>query len=90
MVLAKNDDGRNTRNTIMKLPLTLQGISSAFAAAQTLFYLATEQATTPAELRNEKEVDDLSLAYSKGAPGRGMATGRSKAIKALEKEQKTR
>jgi DNA polymerase-3 subunit delta' len=88
--LAKNEDVRNTRNTIMKLPLTLQGISSAFAAAQTLVDLATEQATTAAELRNEKEVDDLSLAYGKGATGRGMATGGSKAIKELEKEQKTR
>jgi DNA polymerase III subunit delta' len=88
--LAKNEVVRNTRNTIMKLPLTLQGISSAFAAAQTLVDLATDQATTAAELRNEKETDDLALAYGKGATGRGMATGGSKAIKELEKEQKTR
>jgi DNA polymerase III subunit delta' len=88
--LAKNESVRNTRNTIMKLPLTLQGISSAFAAAQTLVDLATEQATIAAEARNEKEIDDLSLAHGKGATGRGMATGGSKAIKDLEKEQKTR
>jgi DNA polymerase III subunit delta' len=88
--LAKNESVRNTRNTIMKLPLTLQGISSAFAAAQTLVDLATEQATIAAEARNEKEIDDLSLAYGKGATGRGMATGGSKAVKDLEKEQKTR
>jgi DNA polymerase-3 subunit delta' len=88
--LAKNESVRNTRNTIMKLPLTLQGISSAFAAAQTLVDLATEQATIAADARNEKEIDDLSLAYGKGATGRGMATGGSKAIKDLEKEQKTR
>jgi DNA polymerase-3 subunit delta' len=72
------------------LPLTLQGISSAFAAAQTLVNLATEQATTAAEARNEKETDDLSLAYGKGATGRGMATGGAKAVKELEKEQKSR
>jgi DNA polymerase-3 subunit delta' len=88
--LAKNESVRNTRNTIMKLPITLQGISSAFAAAQTLVDLATEQATQAAEARNEKEIDDLSLAYGKGATGRGMATGGSKAIRDLEKEQKTR
>jgi DNA polymerase-3 subunit delta' len=88
--LANNESVRNTRNTIMKLPLTLQGISSAFAAAQTLVDLATQQATEAAELRNEKETDDLALAYGKGATGRGMATGGSKAIKDLEKEQKTR
>ena len=88
--LANNESVRNTRNTIMKLPLTLQGISSAFAAAQTLVDLATQQATEAAEIRNEKETDDLALAYGKGATGRGMATGGSKAIKDLEKEQKTR
>ena len=88
--LATNEDVRNTRSTIMKLPLTLQGISSAFAAAQTLVDLATQQATQAAENRNEREIDELSLAYGKGATGRGMATGGSKAIKELEKEQKTR
>jgi DNA polymerase-3 subunit delta' len=74
----------------MKLPLTLKGISSAFAAAQTLIDLATEQANSESEERNQSEIDDLSLAYGKGATGRGMATGASKAIKELEKEQKTR
>ena len=88
--LANNESVRNTRTTIMKLPLTLKGISSAFTAAQTLVDLATEQANQAADARNEKEVDDLSLAYGKGATGRGMATGGSKAIKELEKEQKTR
>ena len=88
--LANNESVRNTRTTIMKLPLTLNGISSAFVAAQTLVDLATDQANEAAEERNQTEVDDLSLAYGKGATGRGMATGGSKAIKELEKEQKTR
>ena len=88
--LANNESVRNTRTTIMKLPLTLNGISSAFAAAQTLVDLATDQANEAAEERNQSEIDDLSLAYGKGATGRGMATGGSKAIKELEKEQKTR
>ena len=88
--LAKNEAVRNTRTTIMKLPLTLKSISSAFAAAQTLVDLATDQANESAEERNQIELDDLSLAYGKGATGRGMATGGAKAIKELEKEQKTR
>ncbi|MDP1852160.1 MAG: DNA polymerase III subunit delta' [Candidatus Planktophila sp.] len=88
--LAKNEAVRNTRTTIMKLPLSLKGISSAFAAAQTLIDLATEQAQTSADERNQSELDALSLAYGKGATGRGMASGASKAIKELEKEQKTR
>ena len=88
--LANNESVRNTRTTIMKLPLTLNGISSAFAAAQTLVDLATNQAQEAAEERNQIEIDDLALAYGKGGTGRGMATGGSKAIKELEKEQKTR
>ena len=88
--LAKNEAVRNTRTTIMQLPLTLKGISSAFAAAQILVDLATDQANESAEERNQSEIDDLSLAYGKGATGRGMATGGAKAIKDLEKEQKTR
>jgi DNA polymerase-3 subunit delta' len=88
--LANNESVRNTRSTIMKLPLTLKGISSAFAAAQTLIDLATDQAQIAAEERNQSEIDALSLAYGKGATGRGMASGGSKAIKDLEKEQKTR
>jgi len=88
--LANNESVRNTRTTIMKLPLTLNGISSAFVAAQTLVDLATDQANEAAEERNQTEIDDLALAYGKGATGRGMATGGSKAIKELEKEQKTR
>jgi len=88
--LAKNEAVRNTRTTIMNLPLTLKGISSAFAAAQTLVDLATDQANESAEERNQSEIDDLSLAYGKGATGRGMASGGAKAIKELEKEQKTR
>ena len=88
--LAKNEAVRNTRTTIMQLPLTLKSISSAFAAAQTLVDLATDQANESAEERNQSEIDDLSLAYGKGATGRGMATGGAKAIKELEKEQKTR
>jgi len=88
--LASNESVRNTRTTIINLPLALKGISSAFTAAQTLIDLATEQANTESEARNQREIDDLSLAYGKGATGRGMATGGSKAIKELEKEQKTR
>jgi len=88
--LAKNEAVRNTRTTIMNLPLTLKGISSAFAAAQTLVDLATDQANESAEERNQSEIDELSLAYGKGATGRGMASGGAKAIKELEKEQKTR
>ena len=48
------------------------------------------EANTASIERDEKETAALAEAYGKGATGRGMATGGSKAIKELEKEQKTR
>ncbi len=88
--LAKNESVRNTRSIIMKLPIRVKDIASAFKGAQTLVELASTQANNEAEDRNQGEIDDLSLAWGKGATGRGMATGGSKALKELEKEQKTR
>ena len=38
----------------------------------------------------QKEMEKLQEAYGKGATGRGMATGGAKAVKELEKEQKSR
>ena len=74
----------------MKLPTQLTSIANAFAAAQTLVGLATQEANAASEARDEKETSALQEAWGKGATGRGMATGGSKAIKELEKEQKSR
>ena len=88
--LATNESVRNNRATIMKLPTQLADIASAFRAAQTLVDLATDQAKAAAEERDERESEELSAAWGKGATGRGMATGGSKALKDLAAEQKTR
>jgi len=88
--LATNDTVRSNRNTIMRLPLQLQSLAAAFAAAQKLVDLATTQANASYEERDEKEIAALQEAYGKGATGRGMATGAAKAVKELEKEQKSR
>ncbi len=88
--LATNESVRNNRATIMKLPTQLGDIASAFKAAQTLVDLATDQAKASAEERDERESEELSAAWGKGATGRGMATGGSKALKDLAAEQKTR
>lgn len=88
--LANNESIRSRRNTILKLPFTLTDISSAFRAAATLVDLATEEANTQSDARDEKESEELAQAWGKGATGRGMATGGSKALKELEKEQKSR
>ncbi|MCX6448786.1 MAG: DNA polymerase III subunit delta' [Actinobacteria bacterium] len=88
--LATNESVRSNRKTIMQLPLQLGSLAAAFQAAQTLVDLATSEANASSEERDEKEVEKLQEAYGKGATGRGMATGGVKAVKELEKEQKSR
>ena len=88
--IATNIDVRNHRSTILNLPLHLSTIADAYTAAQTLVDMATAQAKAQAEARDEKEIASLQEAYGKGATGRGMATGGAKAVKELEKEQKSR
>jgi len=88
--LASDETIRNRRNTIIKLPMQINDVASAFKAAETLLDLATEEAEVAASARDEKESTELAEAWGKGATGRGMATGGSKAIKDLEKEQKSR
>jgi DNA polymerase III subunit delta' len=88
--LATNESVRSNRKVIMQLPLQLGSLAAAFHAAQTLIDLATGEANTASETRDEKEIEKLQEAYGKGATGRGMATGAAKAVKELEKEQKSR
>jgi DNA polymerase-3 subunit delta' len=88
--LATNESVRSNRARIMALPLQLNSLAAAFVAAQTLVDLATTEANTSSEERDEKEIEKLQEAYGKGATGRGMATGGAKAVKELEKEQKSR
>jgi DNA polymerase-3 subunit delta' len=88
--LATNESVRSNRKTIMQLPLHLSSLAAAFQAAQTLVDLATTEANASSDERDEKEVEKLQEAYGKGATGRGMATGGAKAVKELEKEQKSR
>jgi DNA polymerase-3 subunit delta' len=74
----------------MNLPLQLNSLAAAFKAAQILVDLATASANAATEARDEKEIASLQEAYGKGATGRGMASGAAKAVKELEKEQKSR
>ena len=88
--LATNESARSNRKVILQLPLQLGSLAAAFQAAQTLVDIATEEASASSESRDEKEIEKLQEAYGKGATGRGMATGAAKAVKELEKEQKSR
>jgi DNA polymerase-3 subunit delta' len=88
--LATNESIRSNRKLIMQFPLQLGSLAAAFQAAQTLVDIATAEANSSSGEREEKEIEKLQEAYGKGATGRGMATGGAKAVKELEKEQKSR
>ena len=88
--LATNESVRSNRKIIMQLPLQLGSLAAAFQAAQTLVDLATQAANESSDERDEREIEKLQEAYGKGATGRGMATGGAKAVKELEKEQRSR
>ena len=88
--LATNESVRNNRKVIMQLPLQLGSLAAAFQAAHTLVDIASTEANVASDERNAKEVEKLQEAYGTGATGRGMATGAAKAVKELEKEQKSR
>jgi DNA polymerase-3 subunit delta' len=87
---ATNESVQRNRKTILQIPMQLNSLASALQSAQTLVDLATKDAEAQSAIRDEEEIQQLQEAYGKGATGRGMASGASKAVKELEKEQKAR
>jgi len=79
--LATNEAVRNRRSAILAIPNQLTSISNAFAAAAKLVEIANEESSAISEQLNEKEYEALSTALGKGG---------GKALKELEKEQKSR
>ena len=86
--LATSEEARKTREKILNIPFTVKDLASAFEAANTLVELAKSQALAESEVRDEAELVKLKESY--GTTGSKLATGGSKAVKELEKEQKTR
>jgi DNA polymerase-3 subunit delta' len=86
--LATNEEARKTREKILNIPFTVTDLASAFEAANTLLELAKEQVRAESEIRDEEELAKLKESY--GTTGSRLATGGSKAVKELEKEQKIR
>jgi DNA polymerase-3 subunit delta' len=86
--LATNEEARKTREKILNIPFTVKDLASAFEAANTLLELAKEQAQAESEIRDEVELTKLKESY--GTTGSRLATGGSKAVKELEKDQKMR
>jgi DNA polymerase-3 subunit delta' len=86
--LATNQEARKTREKILNIPFTVKNLSSAFVAANNLLELAKELALSESEIRDDVELTKLKESY--GSTGSKLASGGSKAVKELEKEQKTR
>jgi DNA polymerase-3 subunit delta' len=86
--LATDITARQNRENILKLPLLIKDVASAFKAAQFLIDSAKTDAIADAESKDEDEISKLKEAW--GTTGSKMAPGGSKVIKELEKEQKAR
>ena len=86
--LARDQAARDIRNDILKLPTTIVDVASAFAAAGRLVEAAKSQAEADAAKKNDAELAALKEAW--GQQGTRVVTGGAKAVKELEKEQKSR
>ena len=85
--IAMNQDAQLRRKEVLALPLSLKDIDSCFKAAQRLVNITEEQAENENSERDALELKELQDAYQ--GTGRGLISGGAKAIKDLEKEQKS-
>ena len=79
--LATNEEVRNRRSAILSIPSQLNSVASAYAAAAKLVELANAESDAISEALDEKEYEEQATALGKGG---------GKALKELEKEQKSR
>ena len=85
--IATNQDAQSRRKEILSLPLSLRDIDTCFKAAQRLLDIAENQAENENAERDAAELKQLQDAYQ--GTGRGLISGGAKAIKDLEKKQKS-
>ena len=85
--IATNQDAQSRRKQILSLAFSLKDIDSCFKAASRLLDIAQEQAESENSERDSKQLQQLQDAYQ--GTGRSLVSGGSKAIKDLEKEQKS-
>ncbi|GAB3679405.1 DNA polymerase III subunit delta' [Saccharopolyspora tripterygii] len=91
--LATDEQARERRESVLRIPLGLQRFSDVFTAASGLVKLAETEAVTANEDRNESEREELKTAMGAGGTGKGTASatrGANAALKELEKRQKSR
>lgn len=88
--IATDEQARGFRHQVLQLPLRLTDIGSCMAAAADLIAASQQESAREIAPRDEAELVALQDAWGAGAIGRGLASGASKAIKELEKDQKSR
>lgn len=86
--LARDEAARTARLNTLKATLNVTDITSAFNSAAKIVDAAKEEANRVASEKNEKEISALREAW--GEQGSRLASGGSKALKELEKDQKSR
>jgi len=85
--IATNQEAQSRRKEVLALAFSLKDIDSCFRAASRLLDTAQEQAESENSERDSKQLKQLQDAYQ--GTGRSLISGGSKAIKDLEKEQKS-
>ena len=85
--IATNQEAQSRRKEVLALAFSLKDIDSCFKAASRLLDTAQEQAESENSERDNKQLKQLQDAYQ--GTGRSLISGGSKAIKDLEKEQKS-
>lgn len=92
--LATEEASRTERREVLALVGSLQSVGSALQAAKNLVDAAKAEAEQLAATRDEPEREALATALGAGATGKGYTGGAPKggagALKALEKQQKSR
>jgi DNA polymerase-3 subunit delta' len=85
--MATNLEAQSRRKEVLSLAMSLSDVDRCFKAAQRVLDIAEEQAENENAERDAQELKQLQDAYQ--GTGRGMISGGAKAIKDLEKEQKS-
>lgn len=91
--LARDQEARSHRETVLALPMRIRNLGDAFAHAGSLVRDAKAEATELSETRDAAEREELAVAMGAGGVGKGVAAaarGAKAAEKELERQQKSR
>mgnify|MGYP006280448295 FL=1 len=87
--LVREPESRARRDEVITMALSLSDVAGAMSGAARLMEIAAAEAESEASERDEAEREQLATALGVGATGKA-PVGSSKALKDLEKEQKSR